>query len=204
MIKGLLRFARVYDALERLVGVNGSYAVFVDQYLRPRADDAVLDIGCGTGKILEHLGPVEYLGFDRSEEYIQSAQAKYGHRARFICCGLSEDCIEPGEHYDLALAHGVIHHLDDALAGVLFSLALRVLKPGGRLVTLDNVHTQDKGFLDRFITRLDRGRFVRTVEQYQALASAMFGRVEVDVRSDLLRIPYSHIIMTCHKGGDAG
>ena len=43
----------------------------------------------------------------------------------------------------------------------------------------------------------DRGKFVRTREEYLRLASARFPKVEPHLRHDLLRIPYTHLIMRC-------
>jgi SAM-dependent methyltransferase len=39
--------------------------------------------------------------------------------------------------YDIVMAFGVLHHLDDAEGRELFRGARRALKPGGRFVTLD-------------------------------------------------------------------
>ena len=47
----------------------------------------------------------------------------------------------------------------------------------------------------------DRGEFVRRREDYVRLAEGCFARVESFVRHDLLRIPYTHLIMRSHKGG---
>ena len=43
----------------------------------------------------------------------------------------------------------------------------------------------------------DRGKFVRTREDYLRLASAHFVKVETHLRHDLLRLPYTHLTMRC-------
>jgi hypothetical protein len=49
----------------------------------------------------------------------------------------------------------------------------------------------------RWLLAKDRGKFVRTREEYLRLALARFSKVESHVRHDLLRIPYTHLIMRC-------
>jgi hypothetical protein len=43
----------------------------------------------------------------------------------------------------------------------------------------------------------DRGKFVRTRDEYLRLASTRFSKVEPHLRHDLLRVPYTHLIMRC-------
>ena len=49
----------------------------------------------------------------------------------------------------------------------------------------------------RAVIQRDRGMNVRSPEGYRALAEPYFGEVRADVRHDLLRIPYSHALLTC-------
>jgi hypothetical protein len=44
---------------------------------------------------------------------------------------------------------------------------------------------------------LDRGRYVRTKEEYLALASQIFKNIKAYLHHGLLRIPYTIIIMEC-------
>ena len=60
-------------------------------------------------------------------------------------------------HYDLVLAWGVLHHLDDDQAGEFMSLARRGLKPTGRLVTLDPCYTDDQSRLARYLSPTKTG-----------------------------------------------
>ena len=50
----------------------------------------------------------------------------------------------------------------------------------------------------RFL-RMDRGEYVRELDEYLRLARQMFGEVLTEVRHDFLRIPYTHLIMDCQK-----
>jgi hypothetical protein len=51
----------------------------------------------------------------------------------------------------------------------------------------------------RWLLSRDRGRYVRSPESYQRLAAAVFPHVQTTIREDLLRIPYTHFIMSCSR-----
>ena len=51
----------------------------------------------------------------------------------------------------------------------------------------------------RLALGLDRGRFVRDRQQYEDLARAHFTVLTSHLRHDLLRIPYTHLIMECAR-----
>ena len=47
------------------------------------------------------------------------------------------------------------------------------------------------------MNKRDRGANIRTEDGYRKLALESFGSVEMRVRTDLLRIPYSHLLIEC-------
>jgi hypothetical protein len=51
----------------------------------------------------------------------------------------------------------------------------------------------------RYLLSRDRGKFVRTLPEYEALARTQFDRVATYIREDVLRIPYTHLIMVCTR-----
>jgi SAM-dependent methyltransferase len=110
---------------------------------------------------------------------------------------LGRDVIDEFGAFDIVLATGVLHHLDDEEAVELFELAARCLKPGKRLVTLDGCYVQGQSAMARIILSRDRGRFVRNEEAYSQLAASAFRTVNRTVYNHLLRIPSSIIIMEC-------
>ncbi len=189
----------VFRLFKDAIGAHSAISTFVGEHVRPETGDRVLDIGCGRGDILEHFSgqEIDYLGLDVSEEYIDWARRCYGDRARFLCRGVSPAAIDERASFDLVLSVGVIHHLSDEEALELFELSRSALKPQGRLVTFDGCYVRDQARLSRFIVSRDRGHYVRTEEAYVALAERFFSRVEARIRTDLLRIPYTHIILDC-------
>lgn len=197
----ILEQPAVYKLFSTLVGAQNSQAVFVNQYVRPASGSHILDIGCGPGNILEHLPQVEYFGFDFNSSYIESATSRYGHRGQFFCQRVSEAQVflEHPESFDIVLAIGILHHLDDTEAASLFEIAKRALKTNGRLITFDGCYVNGQSYATKYLLSRDRGQFVRDENGYVALAKSCFDEVCVSVRHDLLNIPYTHIIMECVK-----
>jgi len=159
------------------------------------AGQRVLDIGCGTGDVLDHLPAVDYVGYDLSPEYIESARRKYGDLGTFRVGRVGSDDQIENDVFDRALAKGVLHHLGDGDAAALFAEAAMALAPGGRLVTVDPCFVPAQSRLARFIISRDRGEAVRVPEAYGELARRSFDQVEVVVFDDLLRVPYTHAMV---------
>lgn len=187
----------LYSLFRRLVGRNAARTVYAREHLRVRSGESVLDLGCGPGDILEFLPPVRYVGYDISPEYIDRARRRFGDRGEFHCRALSEDLPVAGGSFDLVIAHGLLHHLDDDQARTLFRVARRSLRAGGRLVTFDGCYARGQSGLARLFLSLDRGRHVREASSYEALARSEFEQVRSVLRHDLIRIPYTHLIMEC-------
>lgn len=195
--RSLLAGARVYSLFRRLVGRDGARSVYAREHLRLQPGQRVLDLGCGTGDILEHLPAVQYVGYDISPRYIERARRRFAQRGEFHCRAVDEDLALATASYDLAIAHGLLHHLDDDSARRLFRIAKRTLKPGGRLVTFDGCFVEGQSAAARFFLSLDRGGHVRERAAYESLARGEFDRVQSWVRHDLIRIPYTHLVMEC-------
>jgi SAM-dependent methyltransferase len=200
LVYKLLGSPLIYRAFTCLVSRSGRANTYLDTYAKPKPGEKVLDIGCGPGDILTVLPDVEYIGFDINPKYIKAAQERFGNRGRFYCRDVGQATIEPEKGtFDLVLATGVLHHLDDDRAGQLVDLAYKALREGGRFVTYDGCYVPQQSRLARAIVSRDRGRFVRSLEAYVALAQRRFPTVVPVVRHDLLRIPYTYLIMQCTK-----
>jgi len=195
-ISTILSFPAGYRLFSWLVSGN-RWGIYMADYVKPVAGEKVLDIGCGPADVLNYLPEVSYTGLDISPDYIRSAKRRFGSRGRFLCGDVGLASIEEENDFDLVLATGVIHHLNDSQAAKLFDLARLVLRPTGRLITYDGCYVPEQSRVTRWLLARDRGKFVRRKEDYLRLASAQFAKVEPSLRHDLLRIPYTHLIMRC-------
>jgi cyclopropane fatty-acyl-phospholipid synthase-like methyltransferase len=97
----------------------------------------------------------------------------------------------------VVIAVGIVHHLDDAEAKQLFQIAYDALKSGGKLVTVDGVFTEDQSAAARWLLARDRGEYVRSEREYLKIASKVFDNIKPSIRHDLLRLPYTHLILEC-------
>ncbi|WCL55531.1 ArsR/SmtB family transcription factor [Gimibacter soli] len=111
------------------------------------ATGSVLDIGTGTGRMLEIFAPkaARAVGIDMSRDMLAVA------RGQLANAGLTDAIVRQGDMYDLQLEdgsrtlvlfHQVLHYADDpALA---LREAARVLAPGGRVLVADFApHTEE-------------------------------------------------------------
>jgi SAM-dependent methyltransferase len=197
-IRAVLSSSWAYSFFRWLIFDESRQTAYVQSYVRPREGDRILDIGCGTADVLASLPlGVRYEGFDLSETYIEQARRRWKNRGTFHCARVdTTNLAEPGA-YDLVLSYGVLHHLNDHEAVALFELARRALKPGGRLVTTDGCWVPGQSRLARYLISKDRGRNVRDATGYLALARQVFCDVTPHVRHDLLRIPYTLLVLEC-------
>ena len=195
----ILELPFLYTLFTSLSGSNKGMTTFVNNYIKPKKGDKILDIGCGPANIINYFSNVDYTGFDISENYINSAKEKYGDKGKFFCTAIKPDVIKDESIYDIAIASGVIHHLTNKEAEDLFGLAYKTLKPGGKLVTLDGCYTKKQSLIKKFILSQDRGKYVRIKDEYKQLAQTYFQSINIFLIEDLLNIPYTHIIMECTK-----
>lgn len=196
-MRALLARPSAFRAFGSLIGAHHAHQVLVREQLRPLPGQRILDIGCGTGELAEHLIGMDYVGIDAHEPYVLAARALH-RSARFEWARIEDYPLDPGS-FDLAVACGVLHHLDDSAAATLLRAAHGCLRPGGRLVTLDGCFTPHQNAVAHWLLSMDRGQHVRPPARYLQLAEAVFPRVQTTIRNDLLRIPYTHFIMSCSR-----
>jgi SAM-dependent methyltransferase len=199
----LVTLPRVYAGLQDLLGGSKGRRRFLDEVVRSRPGIEVLDVGCGPGSLFPYLADTRYTGIDLNPQSVEHARRLYGDRGRFlvgnVAKGLPQDCA----NFDLIIVSALLHHLDDAEAQALFARLAGLLRPGGRIVTIDNVWLPKQHFVAKIANRMDSGLNVRTPEQYTNLVERLPLRVEQRIYRDLLRVPYDHFCMTLTLQPDA-
>ena len=101
---------------------------------------ALLDLGTGTGRMLEILAPraVRAVGIDGSHAMLNVARLRVERGAlRNVQLRQGDIYALPVERdgYDLVVVHQVLHYLDEPARAL--REAARVLRPGGRLLVVD-------------------------------------------------------------------
>jgi len=190
----------VYNMAQRMVGAEKARRQLIQDYFPPTQGLRMLDIGCGTAEILHHLPKdINYYGFDASEAYVAQATANFGHRASFRAELVRQAVLDEMPPFDLVLAFGLLHHLDDSEASTLFDLAYAALSPGGKVITIDPVFVNQQSGLAHWLISQDRGQNIRSPENYAKLVQSPFDQISSTTRHDMLHIPYSHFILECKK-----
>src|SRR4051794_19294834 len=132
--------AAEWDRIRKLHVPDEAVEQAISDALADRAFRSLLDLGTGTGRILEMFGGQleRGLGVDLSLDMLLLA------RARIERAGLRHCSVRQGDIYDLAvpagsfevvIIHQVLHFLDDGARAI--REAARVLSPGGRLLVVD-------------------------------------------------------------------
>jgi ubiquinone/menaquinone biosynthesis C-methylase UbiE len=134
------RHAAEWDRIRKLHVADAAVEAAIRAALADKPIRALLDLGTGTGRMLElFAGDIERgLGLDLSLDMLAVA------RDRLDRAGLKHCSVRHGDIYDLALPrdsfdvviiHQVLHFLDDSAHAI--REAARVLRPGGRLLVVD-------------------------------------------------------------------
>ncbi len=114
-------------------------AAIVDT-IKPLAVKSVLDIGTGTGRMLELLSPIvdQATGIDLSRDMLGIARTLIADKAMSNCqvrVGDMYNLSSSNEAHDLVLLHQVLHYADDPDA--VIREASRVIKKNANLVIID-------------------------------------------------------------------
>jgi len=142
--------------------------------------ERVLDVGCGTGRLLAALAPQSSVwGIDASKEMLTVARKRVPPNVKLKLARAEDPPFKEG-WFDRVVYWLVVHLLDREAA---FRAARRLLAPGGKacVVTFDSAYFSDF-WLNRYFPRLeaiDRARFPTAVELERELREAGFGQVRL-------------------------
>jgi SAM-dependent methyltransferase len=202
-LSGLLGNPTLYNGFQMIVGAMRAREIVIKKYLQPKSDALVksgyriLDIGCGTGYVVNYLPNCHYVGFDTNAAYINYAKKKYGIKGEFHCNYATKELLKGYRGFDCEMMNGLIHHLDDSESVDLLSIAKSVLKDGGAIVGIDGCYKDELGSFGRWMLNNDRGKFVRDKLGYELLLLKVFKRTYSEMREDLFMVPYNCLIWKC-------
>jgi ubiquinone/menaquinone biosynthesis C-methylase UbiE/DNA-binding transcriptional ArsR family regulator len=174
------RHAAQWDRIRKLHVADAAVEDAVRAALADKPIRSLLDLGTGTGRMLElFANDIERgLGLDLSLDMLALA------RARLDRAGLKHCSVRHGDIYDLALPrdsfdvviiHQVLHYLDDSARAI--REAARLLRPGGRLLVVDFA-PHDLEFLRAEHAHRRLGFAAETVSQWLEAAGLDVARQE--------------------------
>jgi cyclopropane fatty-acyl-phospholipid synthase-like methyltransferase len=200
MLKILLNSPVIYQSFQKAGGFFGARVKAIAEFLAIDPGVSILDIGCGPGYICSYMPTnVNYVGYDIDQAYIDHANAKFGKRARFYCRLFDASAAHELYPVDIVMMNGVLHHISDAeLAGMLSNVR-SVLRPGGTLFSLDGCYCTGQSAFRKWMLDNDRGDFVRDEAGYRAILRNVFEDVELHVREEYSRIPYTFVVGLSRK-----
>lgn len=132
----------------------------------------ILDIGCGTGEFADLFSKFDYYGIDISATYIRyAAKRKRGSFKTMDATKLEFS----DDSFDYILIMAILHHLDDNKINGVLSEAKRVLKPGGKILVMEDAKIEKlENLVIKFFQKFDKGDFIRTPEQYKNIIAKYF------------------------------
>jgi ubiquinone/menaquinone biosynthesis C-methylase UbiE/Fe2+ or Zn2+ uptake regulation protein len=160
--------AAEWDRIRKLHVADDAVEDAIRASLGDKPFRSLLDLGTGTGRMLELFGPeIERgLGLDLSLDMLQLARDRL-ERAGLKNCSVRQgdiyDLPLPNASFDVVILHQVLHFLDDGARAI--HEAARVLRPGGRLLVVDFAPHEQEFLREQFAHR--RLGFAReTVSQW--------------------------------------
>jgi len=161
-----------WDRIRQLHVADAAVETAIREALADRPFRSLLDLGTGTGRMLElFAADIERgLGLDLSLEMLAIA------RSRLERAGLRHVSVRqadiyslapPNETFDVVLIHQVLHFLDDGARAI--AEAARMLRPGGRLLVVDFA-PHDLEFLREEHAHRRLGFAAETVSQWMKAA----------------------------------
>lgn len=185
----------VYEAFHHLIGARRWLRRLARDVIQAKPGDRILDIGCGPGALLRYLPETDYIGFDRNEAYIERAKREFGNRGTFICDDVGNFKKHALKPVDVAVAIGLLHHLNDEVALAILKAIADTLKPGGRIITADPCFHPDQSPIQRLVVSNDRGMHVRRFDEYSKLCGAVFPDPKAQYQSGHIPFPHSICIL---------
>ena len=134
------RHAAEWDRIRKLHVADTAVEAAVRAALADKPIRSLLDLGTGTGRMLELFAPdIERgIGLDLSLDMLAAARARLDRAGLQHCSVRHGDIYDPAlprDSFDVVIIHQVLHFLDDSARAI--REAARVLRPGGRLLVVD-------------------------------------------------------------------
>ena len=135
--------ARWYDIL--IEPLNRKLKGMMLRFVPPERGEVVLDVGCGTGVLLERYldAGCEVWGLDMSSAMLAQARRRLGARAE-LHEGDARAMPFPDDRFDWVAFSFVLHEMVPDMRLAVLAEARRVVRPAGHIVAID-YHDEPQG-----------------------------------------------------------
>jgi ubiquinone/menaquinone biosynthesis C-methylase UbiE/DNA-binding transcriptional ArsR family regulator len=162
------KHAAEWDRIRKLHAADSAVEDAIKTALADKPIRALLDLGTGTGRMLELFANdiQRGLGLDLSLDMLALARNRLDRAGLKHCSVRHADIYDlalPRDSFDVVIIHQVLHFLDDSARAI--REAARVLRPGGRILVVDFA-PHDLEFLREEHAHLRLGFTPETVTQW--------------------------------------
>ena len=132
----------VYDLALEVLGFGRSFKAAVAELAQVQPGETVLDLGCGTGTLLQALVArqpgARFTGIDPDRQVLGTARRRLQRAPTVeLVEGFAQDLPFPDGAFDLVISTLIFHHLPDPVKVSALGEVRRVLAPHGRFLLVD-------------------------------------------------------------------
>ena len=192
MIEQILKYPLLYRIYQKSVRTHYSeYDFFKYIFSKLEVENIrVLDLCCGDSYILDFIKDhiSDYLGVDNSDKYINFSKKKW-EKFKFVKLDLNKnDSIEEFKSFkpNFIFINGAIHHLDDRTVKNINKFINEFKE--SIFLSVDPIYDNNK-IINTIMLKLDRGKYIRTKNQYENLMKN-YNNLVID---DFFKMSYKNI-----------
>jgi SAM-dependent methyltransferase len=163
----------LFEIFEKIFGADKQKKIIYRQAFQNGKQ--LLDFGCSTGNTTEAFLDFDYTGVDLDPTCIRYAKKRWKNypNVRFVCKDILKKPFK-AQSFDFVLFAGTGHHIPDSQIASITSGLIHTLKKDGELWFYDILKPDSSTpFLAKLLASLDRGRFIRSQEQYNKLFTSL-------------------------------
>ncbi len=188
--------ASFYNTLVN-VFYNKRFLEAIQAEVGPTREMRILDVPCGTGILMHCCKPSSYVGADIDAKRVVDAGVRFPEEAFVVSDAAALSFTK--DKFDLILASGLFHHVDDKVSTAILSEFRRVLSPVGKIVVIEAIWPQNRFNIIGYVGRkLDQGKFVRHAAAYEKLFREFF---KIQKKYYFLNLGFEYLFATLVPDG---